>query len=745
VRRPASLDDEVARAAAVEQTGRAANPSLDRAPDELVVLVRVHQALSRHRDRERLLAAIAGTLHEVLPADRLAVVLGAPAGADVHLYGAHGALARHEGQRLPEGSASAWVMSSRQALWASSPEEIRERFPVTFQELADQGMRSLVVLPLRVQDRCLGTLGLLARAAGVWQGYRGRLLDEVAASIAVALDDCLAYEQHRRLAQELAALRDVNAAVGRRLERDELFGALAACLRKLLPTDYFGIELPLEGGMLQGHLLAPRGARAEPTQPTVLPAEGTACDWVLRNRTWMVGSSREELRERFPVTYEVMSREGMESLCAMPLLTGERCRGVLFFMAAAQAAYQGLRRGLLEQVASSVAVALDDCLAHEEVRRLRDRLAAENLYLQEEIRQQHNFEELVGRSPALRRALQEVELVAPTDSTVLICGETGTGKELVARAIHARSRRAHRPLIKVDCAAIPAGLVESELFGHEKGAFTGATEQRIGRFELASGGTIFLDEVGELPVETQVKLLRVLQEREFERVGGSATLKADVRVIAATNRDLLEAIGEGRFRQDLYYRLSVFPLTLPPLRERPEDIELLASYFLQRHARRVGREVSRISAASLERLRSYDWPGNVRELENTIERALILARGPVLELGEAVPVRAPEARPRLPSAPRAAAGSARAATSASRGPDPAGAGSPMTLAEVTAQHLSLALERCNGVIEGPRGAARLLGMQPSTLRSRLKKLGIKRSAGAPSLARGGPVEPSPRP
>jgi formate hydrogenlyase transcriptional activator len=412
-----------------------------------------------------------------------------------------------------------------------------------------------------------------------------------------------------------------------------------------------------------------------------------------------------------------MSREGMESLCAMPLLTGGRERGVLFFMAAAKAAYEGVRRGLLEEVAGEVAVALDDCLAHEEIQQLRDQLAAENVYLQEEIRQDHNFEETVGASAALRRALQEVELVAPTESTVLIYGETGTGKELVARAIHARSRRADRPLIKVNCAAIPAGLVESELFGHEKGAFTGALERRIGRFELAHGGTIFLDEVGELPVETQVKLLRVLQEREFERVGGSATLQADVRVIAATNRDLHKEIGEGRFRQDLYYRLSVFPLTLPPLRERPGDIELLAHYFLQRHARRLGREVSRISAASLEQLRAYAWPGNVRELENAIERALILSPGPVLEIGDrllpgaAPPLRAPAPAP----APDATAAAANVAPSGD-----------ISLAEVERQHLLRVLESCHWVIEGPQGAGRRLGLHPNTLRSRLKKLGLRR-------------------
>src|SRR5713101_4593734 len=293
-------------------------------------------------------------------------------------------------------------------------------------------------------------------------------------------------EELRGLSGEMAVLLDVNRAIGRHLERDELFGALAACLRNVFETDRFGIELPIEGERLQGHLLTPSGAKMEPTRVKVLPAQGTACNWVLQNRKWLVSSTREELSERFPLTFEVMTKEGMESLCAMPLVSDDRARGVLFFMAARKAAYGSLRRGLLEQVTAAVAVALDDCLAHEEVRRLRDQLAAENAYLQEEIRSEHNFEEIVGNSPALVALLQQVDQVAPTDATVLIFGETGTGKELIARAIHKSSGRKERTLVKVNCAAISAGLVESELFGHVKGAFTGAIEKRIGRFELAN-------------------------------------------------------------------------------------------------------------------------------------------------------------------------------------------------------------------------------------------------------------------
>jgi len=509
-------------------------------------------------------------------------------------------------------------------------------------------------------------------------------------------------EQQRRMAEELGALLDVNRAVSRHLERDELFGALAASLRKLIETDRFGIELPIEGDRLQGHLLTPRGTGAEPTTPGVLPAKGTACDWVLQNRQWLVCDGRDELRERFPITFEVMQEQGMESLVAMPLQSAERCRGVLFFMAARAGAYAELRRGLLEQVASAVGVALDDCLAHEEVRSLRDRLAAENRYLQEEIRQEHHFGDIVGSSPALRGVLELVDAVAPTAATVLILGETGTGKELVARAIHERSPRSGRPLVKVNCSAISAGLVESELFGHVKGAFTGAVGTRSGRFELADGGTIFLDEIGELPLDTQAKLLRVLQEREYEPVGSSAPRRVDVRVIAATNRDLEKAVAAGSFRSDLYYRLSVFPIALPSLRERREDIRLLVHFFVERFARQMGKRIEGVSEDTFARLLAYDWPGNVRELQNAIERAMVVTRGPWLELAsELLPAPSAPATPARPSGAR--------------------------LDEVTRQHVLDVLERCGWVIDGAQGAAKGLGLSPSTLRSRMKKLGIVRS------------------
>ncbi len=541
---------------------------------------------------------------------------------------------------------------------------------------------------------------------------------------------------------ELAALLRIHRAVSRGLERDDLFGALAATLSPLIPTDRFGIEVPLEGGQLRGHLLTPEhGELPERTDAHVLPAAGTACDHVIRSGSVLTSTRRAEMRARFPTTFSVMTREGMQSLCVLPLRMGDEVRAALFFMAADEGAYARVPRRLLDGIASAVAVALEHCLIHEDLKALRDQLAAENAYLQEEIRDQHRFGEIVGRSDALLRTLRELELVAPTEATVLITGETGTGKELVARALHANSARAERPLIKVNCAAIPSGLVESELFGHERGAFTGATHARTGRFELAHRGTLFLDEVGELPLEAQVKLLRVLQEHELERVGGTRTLEVDVRVVAATNRDLAAAVEEGRFRQDLYYRLSVFPLSLPPLRDRLEDVPLLAQLFLDDAASRIGRNARRLSSAALDLMGRYHWPGNVRELANVIERALIMTPASAVELqAEALRVALPQAvlapvvRPRQEVALHGR-GDLTAGSSALPAGEPSSTEAQSRSAQefdlppldrIQRAHIEQALAAAQGRIEGPLGAATALGLSPSTLRSRMKRLRVQR-------------------
>jgi len=351
------------------------------------------------------------------------------------------------------------------------------------------------------------------------------------------------------------------------------------------------------------------------------------------------------------------------------------------------------------------------------------RLEAQNIYLQEEIRSEHDFTEIVGNSVSLRAVLKQIEQIATADSTVLILGETGTGKELIARAIHDRSRRHQRPLVKVNCGAISAGLVESELFGHTKGAFTGALTNRDGRFKLADGGTIFLDEVGELPMDTQVKLLRILQEQEFEPVGSGQTVRVNVRVIAATNRDLAEMVREGKFRSDLYYRLNVLPIAIPALRQRQGDVPLLVAFFVQRFAKKFSKSVKQVSEQTMKRLVDYPWPGNIRELQNVIERAVVLSQGDTLEL-------ASDFSPALPSL-RSDPSSSGVEESKIENPKAKIEEPAASLTEVERRHIESVLAQTNWMIEGDRGAAKILNLSPSTLRSRMQKLGIRRPSKAP--------------
>jgi formate hydrogenlyase transcriptional activator len=365
---------------------------------------------------------------------------------------------------------------------------------------------------------------------------------------------------------------------------------------------------------------------------------------------------------------------------------------------------------LLQHVANQIAIAVENSLTFRQVVDRANRLSEEKLYLQDEIRTEYNFEEIVGESPALKRILQQIATVAPTDSTILIEGETGTGKELIARAIHNLSARRERTLVKVNCAAIPTGLLESELFGHEKGAFTGAIAQRIGRFELAHRGTLFLDEVGDIPLELQPKLLRVLQEQEFERLGSSRTLRVDVRLVAATNVDLAQKVADNHFRSDLYYRLKDFPLTIPSLRERREDIPLLVRYFAQKHARHMKKPIDTIPVKAMTALTEYHWPGNIRELENFIERAVILSRGKELEVPLGELTQRPTSIPTTISAP------------SSDGK----ADGTATLQDTERDYIMRVLGETNWVIGGPAGAAVKLGMKRTTLQSRMRKLGVTR-------------------
>jgi formate hydrogenlyase transcriptional activator len=385
-------------------------------------------------------------------------------------------------------------------------------------------------------------------------------------------------------------------------------------------------------------------------------------------------------------------------ICAVPLISRKRILGTLNVASRREDEFNETSVRLLEEVACQFAVALDNALAYQHIEELNATLAEEKLYLADEIRSNYFFEEIIGDSRSLQNVLRQIEVVAPSDSTVLICGETGTGKELAARAIHNMSGRKNATFVKLNCAAIPTGLLESELFGHEKGAFTGAVMQRIGRFELANHGTLFLDEIGEIPLELQPKLLRVLQEQEFERLGSTRTIRVNVRLVAATNKDLLKMVKDREFRADLFYRLNVFPIVMPPLRDRREVIPMLVRYFVQQVAQRMGRRIETIHSETMEKLSRYAWPGNIRELQNIIERAVILSSGSVLN----VPLGELKASAEVPGK------------------------APQTLEEAERRHILKALEETHWIVGGPHGAAARLGMKRSTLQFRMQKLRIIR-------------------
>jgi formate hydrogenlyase transcriptional activator len=513
-------------------------------------------------------------------------------------------------------------------------------------------------------------------------------------------------------------LLEINNAMITHLTQDALLRAMCEVLRGVVPVDRAALTL-YEPSRDTLRILA-----VEKQWSTDFFRVGVEMDRKASHSGWVFDHQKPLLRRdletewEFPVEQRLLE-EGIRSFCVVPLIAARKSIGTLNVASLTKNRYSESDAELLQEVANQVTLAVENMQAYGQIAALKARLEKENVYLQDEIRTEHNFKEIVGNSPALLEVLRKVEQVAPPDSTVLISGETGTGKELIARAIHDRSARKDRPLVKVDCSAISAGLVESELFGHLKGAFTGALERHIGRFELADGGTIFLDEVGELPAETQVKLLRVLQEREFDPVGSNRPVRVDVRIIAATNRDLEKFVQAGRFRSDLFYRLNVFPIEAPPLRDRVPDIPQLAMFFLSRYSGKLGKTIGGLSQNTMERLIRYAWPGNVRELQNVIERAVILSRGSILELEpEVLPVPAFEVSPE----------SARGASEIGAGqPASLPPAAPTTLEAIERAHITAVLKQTGGVIEGAKGAARILSLHPNTLRHKMKKLGIERS------------------
>ncbi len=519
------------------------------------------------------------------------------------------------------------------------------------------------------------------------------------------LRDTHAELQHEK--DRLRLLLDLNNSIVSNLDLRDLLRDISASVRRLMECDAVGVSLAdPQTGELRLYALDFPGAQGFLKEGTLRPANSLAGKTFSTSRpmTFIVGAT-------VCVEEKDFESEGLQSACWLPLISRTAALGVLGLSRLQAVPFSEDDVSFLMQVANQVAIAVENALAYGEIAGLKDKLAQEKLYLEDEIRTEAKFEEIVGTSQALHRVLKLVETVAPTDSTVLICGETGTGKELIARAIHDLSSRKGKTFVRLNCAALPAGLLESELFGHEKGAFTSALAQRIGRLELADHGTLFLDEVGEIPLELQPKLLRVLQEREFERLGSTRTIRTDVRLIAATNRDLATMVKDQQFRADLFFRLNVFPVELPALRDRPEDIPLLVRHFAEEFSRRMGRKVEAISSQTMDALRQYCWPGNIRELQNVIERSVILSSGPSLK----VPVAELHSR----SAPEASDG-VKQEKSTRRIPVRS------IVAEVDRDQIIRALKETDGRIGGAHGAAARLGLKRTTFITRMNKLGINR-------------------
>ncbi len=603
----------------------------------------------------------------------------------------------HSTDVVVQGTPIGWVHDSQQPLVVADWSE-ETRFPEHALLLDELGITATCVLPLARGQRRLGALSVGRSRRNAYPEDEVRFLGVVADQIALAIDAAVSFYLSRQAEDRLKLILELTNQVVSKLEFRELLQAISASVRQVMRCDAAGIMLPEPDGLhLRKHALDYPDSRGFFAEDKLIPIEGSEIGETFRSgKPWVI--NRLEAREVSPEMYAKANAEGMNSFCQVALVSRERSLGVLAVANREENAFDPEDVTFLSQVARQVAIGVENALAYGEIADLKDKLAQEKLYLEDEIRGEMDFEGIVGivgQSSALRHVLNLVENVAPSDSTVLLLGETGTGKELIARAIHERSRRKERTFVKLNCAAIPTGLLESELFGHERGAFTGAIAQKIGRLELADQGSLFLDEVGDIPIEIQPKLLRALQEREFERLGSTRTKKVDVRLVAATNRDLEKMMENREFRSDLYYRLNVFPIRIPPLRERPEDIPLLVRYFTQKYSRLMNKQIESIPASAMRKLSSWHWPGNIRELENFIERSVILTHGaaleaPIAELGN--------------NGKTAPVGGTREANER--------------------DEIVRILKTTNGRVAGDGGAAARMGIKRTTLLARMKKLGI---------------------
>jgi formate hydrogenlyase transcriptional activator len=672
-------------------------------------LLQVAEAIAYHRDLAELFHDLAARLHDVAHFDYLNLVLHDPERQVMRLHLLETLRQQptqlRVGLEMPMGSTPSSRVLETQEPFVVPDVETESSFPALIEALRQEGVRSFCVLPLTTAQRRLGTLGFGKLEAHHYDRSEVDFMQQVARQVAVAVDNTLNFETARAYQQQLARERDrlrvlleVNNALVSTLDLRQLFHLIASSLRRVLHHEYTSLALlDPKTSRLRVRALDFSGGQGLIHEEMSVPLETSPAGRAFTARLPQCYSRADLERFDSDITRRLIA-EGVRVECCVPLITRERVLGTLNVASFRDSAFPQEDQDLLSQVGAQVAIAVENALAFQEIAELKNKLTEEKLYLEDEIRTEHDFEEIVGESSVLKALLSQLQTVAPTDSTVLITGETGTGKELIARALHNLSARRDGTFVKINCAAIPTGLLESEFFGHEKGAFTGAIAQRIGRFELADKGTLFLDEVADIPLELQPKLLRVLQEQEFERLGSTRTRHVDVRLVAATNRDLARMVENGTFRSDLFYRLNVFPLAVPPLRERREDIATLVRYFVQRYARRMNRHIESVSTETIAALERYHWPGNVRELENLIERAVILSPSPVL---------------RIPL------------SELKSNPDGHAAGLA-TLAEAERDHILRALEEAKWVLGGPKGAAALLGMKRTTLQSRMQKLGISR-------------------
>jgi formate hydrogenlyase transcriptional activator len=709
-----------------------AAPQLAMATDaeRYVAVFRIFEALSACAEPEELARVLADQLRDLISFDHLDALIFKEDSNEIEWQGwGTEPIAFPD---LPVEETSTWHVFRTQEPLHVADWNTDDTFPRAKRLLENAGVRlgSVIRVPLTTPHRRLGTLGIASRDRNAYRAEDVCFLQLLSRGVALAIDDALNLRKSRaarskleRQNTRLKLLLDMTNRITSNLDLTDLLRAISTSVRQVMESDLAAISL-LDSESGQFRICALDFPNSN----------GFVREELVTSRDGLNGRAFETLKpvimnhfdpaEFGPEGSQIIIGEGLKTICIVPLVNRGRALGVLCLARKKENSFSEHDADFLTEVAGQVTIAIENALAYREISELKDKLAQEKLYLEEEIRSELNFEHIIGSSPALKQVLDLVETVALSDSTVLLLGDTGTGKELIARAIHDHSQRKDRTFVKLNCAAIPTGLLESELFGHEKGAFTGAISQKIGRLELAHQGTLFLDEVGDIPLEIQPKLLRALQEREFERLGSTQTRKVSVRLVAATNRDLEKMIAAREFRSDLYYRLNVFPIRVPPLRERREDIPLLVRFFVQKLAARMQKHIETIPAAAMKTLTNWDWPGNIRELENFVERAVILTRGKSLQMPitELLKSRVDFSVPNNNGSQDEIYRIVREMISEINKGTARGAAKEHD--ETERQQIMRVLRETKGRVGGADGAAVRLAINRTTLISRIKKLGI---------------------